>query len=215
MSLESIEFVHESDPRCPCVLLLDTSSSMSGEPISKLNEGLQTFKQDLLQDPVASLRVEIAIVTFHSGVTVVQDFITADEFTPPALGAGGSTSMGAGIQKALEMVRARKDVYQANAVAYYRPWMFMITDGAPTDSVSEAAQRVHQEEEKKGLAFFAVGVQGADMVKLESIAVREPLKLQGLNFAELFLWLSSSMQQISQSNPGDQVALPRLSWAEI
>jgi uncharacterized protein YegL len=180
-----------------------------------LNEGLQTFKQDLLQDPVASLRVEIAIVTFHSGVTVVQDFITADEFTPPALGAGGSTSMGAGIQKALEMVRARKDVYQANAVAYYRPWMFMITDGAPTDSVSEAAQRVHQEEEKKGLAFFAVGVQGADMVKLESIAVREPLKLQGLNFAELFLWLSSSMQQISQSNPGDQVALPRLSWAEI
>jgi len=215
MSLENVDLVVNPEPRCPCVLLLDTSGSMSGERINKLNEGLRVFKENLSQDDVASKRVEIAVVTFESGVHVVQDFVTADNFVPPTLMTGGSTSMGAGINQALDMVHARKLVYNATRVAYYRPWVFMITDGGPTDSVDEAARRVRSDEDSKRVSFFAVGVEGADMDKLKTIVTRAPLKLHGLNFAEMFLWLSSSMQQVSHSNTGDQVALAPPGWGSV
>ena len=61
---EAVEFAENPEPRCPCVLLLDTSSSMQGLPIDALNQGLRTFKDELMKDPLASRRVEVAVVTF-------------------------------------------------------------------------------------------------------------------------------------------------------
>ena len=84
---QSVEFAENPEPRCPCVLLLDTSGSMQGPPVAALNEGLRVFKNDLSKDPVASRRVEVAVVTFDSAVNVVQDFVTADQFQPPSLTA--------------------------------------------------------------------------------------------------------------------------------
>jgi len=64
--------------------------------------------------------------------------------------------------------------------------------------------------------FFAVGVEDAKMDILAAISTREPLKLRGLSFRELFLWLSQSMQSVSRSSPGDKLTLPAPSgWAEI
>ena len=87
--LDLAEFAENPEPRCPCVLLLDTSGSMQGDPIKALNQGLQAFKDDLSRDPLASRRVELAVVTFDSHVKVVQDFVTADQFQPPRLSARG------------------------------------------------------------------------------------------------------------------------------
>src|SRR5690242_18236634 len=55
---EAVEFAENPEPRCPCVLLLDTSGSMHGAAIAALNQGLQTFRDDLAKDPLASRRVE-------------------------------------------------------------------------------------------------------------------------------------------------------------
>jgi uncharacterized protein YegL len=215
-----VQFAENPEPRCPCVLLVDTSGSMCGAPINALNEGLRTFKDDLNRDNLAKKRVEVAIITFDSNVRVVQDFVTAEHFEPPILTTQGLTHMGTAINEALDMIQTRKSLYRANAVSYYRPWVFMITDGEPSgeseEIVERGAQRIRQEEISKRMAFFAVGVENANINRLSQIVARTPVKLKGLNFREMFLWLSGSMQSISHSRTDEQVPLlPPSGWMEV
>lgn len=200
------EFANNPEPRCPCLLLLDTSASMSGAPIAELNAGLADFQSELLADPLACRRVEVSVITFGP-VAVVNAFETAETFQAPQLYAEGDTPLGSAIGRAIDCVEARKQAYRESGIAYYRPWIFLITDGAPTDDWRRAATRVREGERNKKFMFFAVGVQGADFAVLQKIAVREPLQLDGLKFRELFRWLSNSLSSVSQSQPGGRVLL--------
>ena len=211
-----IEFALNPQPRCPVVLLLDTSGSMAGPRIEALNAGLRRFSQELQADSLASTRLEIAVITFDTTVRVVQDFTAAEDFVPLVLTAQGSSDMGAGIEKALELIQTRKTTYVQNGVPYYRPWVFMISDGNPTSSYERAAKSVIEAEQKKQITFFAVGVgQQANMKRLSEIAVRSPKKIESLDFRSLFLWLSASLRAVSYSSPGEHVELPPTSSWEL
>lgn len=201
-------FADNPEPRVPCVLVLDVSGSMDGQPIQELNEGIRQYKDELASDSIASKRVEVAIVTFGEDVRTVVDFTTAEGFEPPVLGAAGLTPMGQAVGQAIDMIESRKQVYKANGIAYYRPWIFLITDGCPNDNWEQAAERAVLGDRSKSFAFFGVGIGEADMATLKRFCVREPLKMKGIKFRELFQWLSSSQKSVSRSTPGEEVPLP-------
>lgn len=215
------DFADNPDPRCPVVLVLDASSSMGDtidgvRPIDALNDGLDVLVRELNNDALARRRVELAVVTFGTEANLAADFATVDHLVLPMLEPSGTTSMGAAINVALDALEARKASYKANGIAYYRPWILLITDGMPTDDITAAAARVKASEVNKQVAFFAVGIEGADFERLATIGTRAPLKLKGLAFDQLFVWLSASQSRVSASNPGDTVPLPTPDgWAQV
>jgi uncharacterized protein YegL len=76
--------------------------------------------------------------------------------------------------------------------------------------------KVREGEAAKSFAFFAIGVEGADMDILKQISVRSPLRLKGLMFREFFMWLSASMKMVSSKNPGTAInLLPPSGWSEL
>jgi uncharacterized protein YegL len=161
--------------------------------------------------------VEVAILKFGK-VELVQNFVIVDQFTPPNLKAEGATPMGEAIESALDLLEERKAFYRANGIDYYKPWVFLITDGSPTDSWQNAAERVRKAEMEHKLNFFAVSLEGADMNILAQISPpqRPPIKLNDLNFSSLFVWLSSSMEQASISKQGEDVVLPPITgWSQV
>lgn len=211
----SDDFANNPESRCPCMLLLDTSGSMGGRPIQELNEGIQTLKDELIQDSLASKRVEVAMVTFGP-VSLESDFQTVDNFYPKRLTANGDTPIGSAITTGIELINKRKQLYRENGVGYYKPWIILITDGGPTDNWSNAARMIHEGESENKFAFFAIGVDGANMDVLSKLSVRAPIKLKGLMFREFFLWLSSSMKMVSSKNTSEQIKLlPPTGWADL
>lgn len=203
------------EPRCPCVLVLDTSGSMAGEAIEQLNSGVQLLVNELAADGLASKRVDLAIVNFGRAVQIAADFTAPVAFTPPHFSASGSTPMGEAVVRACEMIDARKEAYRRAGLQYYRPWIFLITDGEPTDLKSahwdKAVKWVHEGEASRRLLFFGVAVREANQKLLNALCPpnRPSVKLEALRFSELFRWLSSSLKSVSCSQPGaEKLRLP-------
>ena len=210
------EFVDNPENRCPVILLLDTSTSMIGDPVESLMRGVRVFKEEVHRDTKAALSVEVAVVSFGP-VQLLQDFVTIENFTPPSLMAEGFTPMGEAIEYSIDLLESRKEVYKSVGIQYYRPWIFMITDGAPTDNWQQAAQRLHAGEAEGHYCFFSVAVEGADISKLKEISppTRPPVLLNGLDFQGLFVWLSNSMKRVSSGQVGETLALPPVGWGQV
>lgn len=220
MGLENIDLVGNSNQRTPCVLVLDTSASMEGAPIDELNAGLTELHSALNSDPYALTHVSLLIVKAGGDAEIMMDWVDATNFQPIPMRTNGMTPLGEALVLALDKIEEVKDYYRQNGIQYTRPWLFFMTDGAPTDDGqvwSEAVRRCREAETGKRAAIFPIGVGGsADLKKISEVCSRQTVILKGLNFREFFVWLSSSLGAASRTTPGTDVQLPSVdTWASV
>lgn len=218
--IPDIALAENTSQRLPCVVILDGSTSMAhGGAIEALNAGLKTLEDDLKADDVARQRVRVLVIRIGApnDVEVVTDWTDAIDFEAPEIEANGTTPLGAGVRFALEEIEAEKARYRDNGVPYNRPWLFIMTDGEPTDmGWDQAADECREAEEQGRVSVFCVGIGDGDLKKLARFSPRQPLKLKGLAFREFFLWLSRSARAGSKAAPSEaiQMAAPQ-DWATI
>jgi uncharacterized protein YegL len=117
------------EQKCLCVLVLDTSGSMQGEPIKLVNDSMQEFKNDILTDFVASQRLEMCIITFDSSIRCLQEPAPVQNTHIPHLSANGSTKLVDGMRLAMQKIEERKQWYRTTGQSYFRPFLVLITDG--------------------------------------------------------------------------------------
>lgn len=201
-----------NEPHLACVLLLDTSGSMHGNAIDSLNKAIRDFKTQVSMDELAQKRVDIAIIEFNNTARVVQEFTPLPMIEPVNLKAGGQTAMGAGINLAIDKTKERRNFYNSMGTPTFKPWIFMITDGVPTDDITVARQRIAEEENKGSfgkLKFWSVGVPGYSEEVITSLSPR-CIALEEAEFSGIFNWLSESMVTISQSRVDENPQMPDL-----
>lgn len=195
------------EQKCPVVLVCDVSGSMSGKPIRELNKGLQEFQEQIINDPVASQRLDCCVISFSSDVKVEQDFALIDQFKMPALRTSGSTRMVSAVFEGIEQIASRKKWYVETGQTYYRPFVILITDGYPDSdqNIEALRQAIQKGYTGKNFLFWAFGVEGADMDLLKSLGHEGSIiqKIKGVDFVKFFQWLSRSMEAFSKSKPDE------------
>ena len=212
------DLIDNPSPRCPVALVLDTSGSMDGAPIQALNAGAQLFIEEVKAHDLARWSVDLAVYTAGDQAQCLQQFIGIEQIAGISpMQASGLTPLGAAVGMALDNLEARKKSYRDNGVPYYQPWLVIISDGSPTDSWQTAAQRARHMAENRKLVSLPIGVAGADLRILSQFSNKPAVALQGLKFAEFFLWLSASMARVSASTSSEaSVALPSITdWGSI
>ena len=199
-----VEFADNANERTPCVLVLDCSGSMRGEPIKQLNAGLKALEHELKEDIDASSRVQLLIIkAFGKDETEVSaDWIDAMNFNAPEMVAGGLTPLGKAMELALQKIEEQKCLYDSCGITSKRPWIFLISDGEPTDYDWESvAKKCCLAQKNKKVVIHAVGTEDANLDKLAKFSLNSPKRLSGLKFTEFFLWLSRSVSCISKAAP--------------
>ncbi len=203
--------------RLPLVLLLDTSGSMHGKPITELNSALRLLERELKDDSIASQRVQLLVIRFGGAVEIVSEWVDAMDFIAPTLSASGLTPMAEAARNGIAKLEEQKTRYRSLGIPYNRPWIFLVTDGTPTDDWLQTAAQCRADEQNGKFVFFGTGVGAeADLQTLTQFSTRSPVRLQGLKFRELFLWLSASARSASKSATGSNVQLPPADdWMQV
>lgn len=192
--------------------------------MDELNQGISQFYSELLDDEDARDAAEVSIVAFAAEAQIIQDFGPIDESlkeTKLKVSDQGETSLGRGVQLALDLLDQRKKEYNNAGVDYFQPWMVIITDGQPTDQTHlEIREEIEKRVNGRKLTVFPIAV--GDLKDYSQLALlspkRKPLKLQGAKFRELFEWLSKSVAQVSVSLPGESTPIDLdglQDWAEL
>ena len=103
-------------PRCPVILMLDTSGSMAGTPLRELKDGLNQFLRETSDDETASMSVELEVITFGGNAGIAAPFapVNVVNDNPPVLDANGSTPLGEALRLADSELKARRRLHEAD-----------------------------------------------------------------------------------------------------
>ena len=102
-----VEFAENANERTPCILVLDCSGSMRGEPIKQLNTGLEALEKELKEDIDASSRVQLLVIKAYGkdDADVSADWVDTMNFNAPVMEASGLSPIGKAMELAAEKCR--------------------------------------------------------------------------------------------------------------
>ncbi|HEX3559892.1 MAG TPA: VWA domain-containing protein [Pyrinomonadaceae bacterium] len=190
-----------SERRLPVYLVLDCSGSMAGDPIEAVRAGMKALVADLRGDPQAVETAYLSVITFSSSAQQVCPLTELLAFQEPNLDASGSTAFGAALslleQRADSEVRKTTEQQKGD----WKPLVFIMTDGQPTDTWEAAADRIKQKQKSFGRIIACAAGSGADSQLLKRVTgdVVQLNSLQPEALKQFFQWVSSSIKTTSYS----------------
>ncbi len=207
--------------RLPIYLILDTSRSMGyweGMPIQAVNEGLRLLKEILMEDPAAIELAYISVITFSTGAEQIVPLTELLEFSPPELKAGGWSEMGAALRLLNEVLDREIILNTPEQKGDYRPLIFLMTDGRPSDSWKRINKALRSRSQIKLSNLVALGCgPKADMQILSQVAdvalLMDEITPEAIK--AFFKWVSQSVGTASlamstSGGGGGAVKLPPL-----
>lgn len=199
--------------RLPVYLLLDCSGSMMGEPIEAVRQGIKALLSELRGDPQALETAYLSVITFDSQARQIIPLTELMQFKEPELHAGGATALGSALEVLMDCVNTEVRKSTETQKGDWRPLVFILTDGSPTDT-----DAFHRAVEHLGSAKIANIIACAAGSNAQTSCLKQITSnvlmmntLSSGDMAQFFQWVSGSIKMSSKSvdaRPGDAIQLP-------
>lgn len=203
---ESLDEDLLDDPvqRLPICFCLDLSGSMRKlNKFGLLKEAVETFSKLIMSDPKAKESAEVAVICFNNEFKVIREFSRVDDvITLGDVAPMNQTLISGAVNKALELLNARKKEYFKTGVEYYQPWLVIISDGLPGDDCTKIKKKIYELEENRKLTVFSIPIIPSTLEDSKKIAVKEFMdgfsvnksqEVDSKKIVELFKWFSKSV----------------------
>lgn len=186
--------------RLPVYILADCSGSMSGSPIESVKSGIRALHSELMGDPSAIESAYLSVISFASSAQQLAPLIEVTQFSPPDLQAGGTTAFGEALRVLIQCMEREVQKTTPEQKGDWRPLVFVLTDGVPTDSWEPAADELKRRKTGNVIAV-ACGEQAEEALKTLKRVTDTVLVMKEMtpdSFKQFFKWVSASIKQASQ-----------------
>lgn len=174
------------DSRGLCVFIVDTSSSMSGEPIKRVNEAIMEIKKAYF-DGDARNKVDAAIIEFNEGAKVTQGFIPLNMLNYDGeCSLSNAASMGEAVNLAVEYLGDRKRNNSFEMILNHKPLVFLFSSGKATDDISAAKQCINEMQRNRRIIFWDIDATNNDAFGKIGSDVRFCANLDEMYYSGIF-----------------------------
>lgn len=187
--------------RLPIFFVLDCSESMIGENLKKMNDGLHMIVSDLRKDPHALETAWVSVIAFAGVARTIVPLHDIASFYPPQLPVGSGTSLGAALRELSVQIDSQVRKTTVESKGDWKPVIYLLTDGRPTDDVSGEIKRWKALYANK-VNVFAIGLGlTADLSVLRQLTENALLftENQAGDFTRFIQWITASVTAHSRS----------------